>query len=57
MTGTGFEVETLYFTVPAFFFGQYTGSKIYLFRKSKAAVPLTSCLVMDLVRVRGNIEK
>ncbi|MBK9098625.1 MAG: hypothetical protein IPM14_11035 [bacterium] len=49
-TDIGFEVETLFFTVPAFFLGQFAGSKIYLFRKLRAAVPLTSCLVMDLVR-------
>jgi hypothetical protein len=57
LSGTGFEVETLYFTVPAFFFGQFAGSKIYLFRKLKAAVPLTSCLVMDLVRIKSSSDK
>jgi hypothetical protein len=57
LSGTGFEVETIFFTVPAFFFGQFAGSKIYLFRKLNAAVPLTSCLVMDLIRVRSNVEK
>ncbi len=57
LTGTGFEVDTLFFTVPAFFLGQLTGSKIYLFRKLREAVPLTSCMVMDLVRVKGNPQK
>jgi hypothetical protein len=52
INGTGFELETLFYTVPAFFLGQLTGSKIYLFRKTKEAVPITSCLVMDLVRVK-----
>ncbi|NWG29071.1 MAG: hypothetical protein HXY48_11130 [Ignavibacteriaceae bacterium] len=54
LTGKGFEVETLFFTVPAFFFGQFAGSKIYSFRKHREAVPLTSCLVMDLVRVKNS---
>ncbi len=54
---TGFEIGTLFFTVPAFFFGQFSGSKIYLFRKLREAVPLTSCLVMDLVRVKSSSDK
>lgn len=57
LTGTGFEYETLLVTVPTFFGGQMTGSKIYSFRKLREAVPLTSCLVMDLVRVKINSEK
>ena len=57
LSGTGFEIGTLFFTVPAFFIGQFTGSKIYLFRKLRAAVPLTSCLVMDLVRVKSSSDK
>jgi hypothetical protein len=57
MSGTGFEIETLFFTVPAFFLGQFAGSKIYLLRKMREAVPLTSCLVMDLVRVKSNPQK
>jgi hypothetical protein len=54
--GSGFEPITFFFTVPAFFLGQMSGSKIYSFRKIKDAQPLTSCLVMDLVRVKNNIE-
>ena len=45
---------TLFFTVPAFFLGQLAGSRIYLSRKLREAFPLTSCLVMDLVRVKNN---
>lgn len=52
VNGTGFELTTLYYTVPAFFLGQLSGSRIYLFRKTNEAVPLTSCLIMDLVRVK-----
>ncbi len=33
LTGTVFEVETLFFTIPAFFLGQFIGSRIYLLRK------------------------
>jgi hypothetical protein len=57
MAGTGFEIETLFFTVPAFFLGQFAGSKVYSLRKLREAFPLTSCLVMDLVRMRSNAEK
>ncbi|HEY6626940.1 MAG TPA: hypothetical protein VIZ21_08285 [Ignavibacteriaceae bacterium] len=53
LTGTGFEYETLFVTVPTFFLGQLVGSKIYLSRKLRDDVPLTSCLVMDLVRVKN----
>jgi hypothetical protein len=45
---------TFFFTIPAFFLGQYAGSKIYSLRKLEDAVPLTSCLVMDLLRVKNN---
>jgi hypothetical protein len=50
-SGTGFEVMTLYFTIPSFFLGQLAGSKIYTSRKNSAAEPLTSCLVMDIIRI------
>ena len=54
---TGFEIVTLLFTVPSFIIGQYAGSRIYLFRKLRELVPLTSCLVMDMVREKSNSEK
>jgi len=57
LTGTGFEYETLFVIVPTFFLGQLVGSKIYSSRKLREAAPLTSCLVMDLVRVKSNSEK
>jgi len=50
-SGTGFEIMTLYFTVPSFFLGQLTGSKIYALRKNNGAKPLSSCLVMDVIRI------
>jgi hypothetical protein len=51
LSGTGFELITLYFTVPAFFLGQFAGSKIFSFRKNNSSQPLTSCLVMDVIRI------
>jgi hypothetical protein len=54
---TGFEIVTLLFTVPSFIIGQYAGSRIYLFRKLRELVPLSSCLVMDMVREKSNSEK
>ena len=45
-----FEITTFLFTVPAFFLGQLAGSKIYSSRKLREAFPLTSCLVMDIIR-------
>ena len=51
ISSTGFEITTLFYTVPAFFLGQYAGSKIYSFRKNNGMQPLTSCLVMDVIRV------
>ncbi|HSW56318.1 MAG TPA: hypothetical protein VLH59_14625 [Ignavibacteriaceae bacterium] len=57
LSGSSFEILTFLFTVPTFFLGQLVGSKIYSSRKLTEAVPLTSCLVMDLVRVKSNSEK
>jgi hypothetical protein len=50
LSTTGFELTTLIYTVPAFFLGQYAGSKFYSFRKNNGLLPLTSCLVMDVIR-------
>ena len=52
-SGSGFEVMTLFFTIPAFFLGQLMGAKIYLSRKINGLQPLTSCLVMDVIRVKA----
>ena len=51
LSGTGFEPVTLLFTIPAFFLGQLSGSKIYSFRKLKGSDPITSCMVMDVIRI------
>jgi hypothetical protein len=50
-SASGFEVTTFFFTVPAFFLGQFVGSKIYSFRKINGSTPLTSCLVMDVIKI------
>jgi len=54
LSDISFEPSTFLFTVPAFILGQYAGSKIHYSRKQRQSVPLTSCLVMDLVRVKNN---
>lgn len=51
LSTSGFELTTFFFTVPAFFLGQFAGSKIYSFRKINGLQPLTSCLVMDVIRI------
>ncbi|MDH3267232.1 MAG: hypothetical protein OEM46_00115 [Ignavibacteria bacterium] len=51
LSASGFEFMTFFYTVPAFVFGQFAGSRIYLSRKINGSKPLTSCLVMDVIRV------
>ena len=46
----GFELYTYPILVVAFFLGQFAGKYFYTKRKSLGQSPLTSCLVMDLVR-------
>lgn len=46
----GFQLYTYPFLVASFFFGQYTGGKIYQFRNKHYLNPLTGCLIMDLYR-------
>jgi hypothetical protein len=53
LSASGFEFTTFFFTVPAFFLGQLAGSRIYLSRKINGSEPLTSCLVMDVIRVNN----
>jgi hypothetical protein len=52
LSENGFELITFFFTVPAFFIGQLLGSKIHSLKKNVGSQPLTSCLVMDLVRIK-----
>ncbi len=53
LSSSGFDLTTFLFTVPAFFIGQFAGSKIYSFRKINGSTPLTSCLVMDVIKISG----
>jgi hypothetical protein len=46
----GFEVYTYPVLIAAFFIGQLSGSKLYLRRKNLGCVPLTSCLIMDILK-------
>jgi hypothetical protein len=46
----GFEFYTYPILIGSFFFGQLLGKYLYTKRKSLGSSPLTSCLIMDLVR-------
>lgn len=46
----GFELYTYPILVGAFFLGQFAGKYLYSKRKSLGHTPITSCLIMDLVR-------
>ena len=46
----GFEFYTYPILVGAFFLGQFIGRLFYIRRKNSGQSPLTSCLVMDIVR-------
>ncbi|HMN24187.1 MAG TPA: hypothetical protein PKE38_06790 [Ignavibacteriaceae bacterium] len=46
----GFELYTYPILVGAFFLGQVAGKYLYSKRKSLGHTPITSCLIMDLVR-------
>lgn len=46
----GFELYTYPFLIAAFLIGQLSGSKLYLRRKRLGYTPLTSCLIMDIVK-------
>ncbi len=46
----GFEFYTYPILIGAFFLGQFLGKYLYTKRRNLGNTPLTSCLVMDLVR-------
>jgi hypothetical protein len=50
----GWEFYTFPILISAFFLGQYIGGKLYSFRKGAEKLPLTSCLVWDLVKESKN---
>ena len=51
----GFELYTYPILVGAFFLGQFVGRFLYTRRRNLGQSPLTSCLVMDIVRQNLNI--
>lgn len=50
LSNIGFELYTYPIIVGSFFLGQFFGRFFYSRRKNLGQSPLTSCLVMDLVR-------
>jgi len=55
LSGMGWQVETIPALVAAFFAGQFSGRMLRGWWRKRARVPVTSCLVMDLVRgLRAN---
>jgi hypothetical protein len=49
---TGFELISFPFTISAYLLGQLVGEGIFKFRRNNGTQPLSSCLVMDVVRVK-----
>jgi hypothetical protein len=49
LSGMGFQLFTFPLFVGAFFSGQLSGGKIYTWRKVRSKLPLSGCLVWDLV--------
>jgi len=49
----GFHLITYPFLVGAFFGGQYLGKKLFFYWKAKGHENLTSCLFVDLKKVRS----
>ena len=50
LSDIGFELYTYPILIGAFFLGQFLGKILHKKRKNLGQSPLTSCLVMDLVR-------
>ncbi|MDP2726793.1 MAG: hypothetical protein Q8P59_04560 [Dehalococcoidia bacterium] len=49
--GLGWQPVTILVLVAAFFVGQLLGTRIHVWWRKRARVPVTSCLVMDAVRM------
>jgi hypothetical protein len=49
--GIGFEFITYPIMVSAFLLGQYLGYKLHKWRKENELTPLSSCLIMDIVKM------
>jgi len=49
--GLGWQFITFPLLVGAFFTGQFTGGRLHLWRKKHSGVPITSCLIYDMVKI------
>jgi len=52
-SGIGFEFITYPIMVSAFLIGQHLGYKLFNWRKERELTPLSSCLLMDILKI-GN---
>jgi len=50
LTGLGWRVMTFPFLAASFLLGQFIGGTLHRLRRRRHEEPLTSCLVMDLIR-------
>jgi len=50
-SGIGFEFITYPIMVSAFLIGQHLGYKLHKWRKEKGLTPLSSCLIMDILKI------
>ncbi len=50
-SGLGWQLATIPILVAVFFAGQFLGTKLHRWWSKRARVPLTSCLVVDVVHV------
>jgi Kef-type K+ transport system membrane component KefB len=49
LSGMGFQLITFPLFIGAFIVGQFIGGRIYQWRKIRSKIPLTACLVWDLI--------
>jgi len=54
-SNVGFELYTYPILIGSFFTGQFLGKELFELRKVNGRFPLTSCLVMDLVKNQSKI--
>jgi hypothetical protein len=50
LSGIGFQFITYPILVGAFFGGQFAGKYFFNYRKNKLILPLTSCMICDILR-------
>jgi hypothetical protein len=50
LAGLGWELKTFPVLVGAFFLGQFVGGRVHSWLRGELKVPVTSCLVWDVVR-------